>query len=588
MLAMMALATGVSGHGYMTEPAVTFLSSSTDNTQFIATIESSASGFSGTFSGSPADNTAAFTTAFDSSSYTSLKDLINSLATVTVTDATLTCGSCDPDETAQPLPNEYVERSHSSTEGFTASHEGPCEVWCDDVRVFHDDACAADYTSAPAELPYDRDACLGTSTLTFYWLALHSLTWQVYVNCAPLETTTSTGATSKYAVSGASSGTSTSISTNSTSTTSTVSSAASSTASGSYNFNTNFATSTSASTGDDATSDTDAPAVTTSTPTTEAPTATPTATTATPSTATSTETILTTNDPTQFIATIEASASGFSGTFNAAPADNTAAFTKAFESSSYSSLKDLINDKATITVSDATLTCGACDPDESAQPLPDTYVEWAHSDSEGFTASHEGPCEVWCDDVRVFHDDDCAADYTSAPAKLQYETTSNESVFLDKTKWWRSVFLFDVVSYDHDACLGSSTLTFYWLALHSSTWQVYVNCAPLETTASTGATSKYAVGASSGTSTTATSTVSSAAGSSASSNSTAYNFQTDYATSTAASTSTDAPATTTVTTTAPVATTATPSTAATRLRTSGRRNYTKIQSTHQDEVSDDT
>ncbi|KAE9171570.1 hypothetical protein PF005_g27089 [Phytophthora fragariae] len=572
MLAMMALATGVSGHGYMTEPAVTFLSSSTDNTQFIATIESSASGFSGTFSGSPADNTAAFTTAFDSSSYTSLKDLINSLATVTVTDATLTCGSCDPDETAQPLPNEYVERSHSSTEGFTASHEGPCEVWCDDVRVFHDDACAADYTSAPAELPYDRDACLGTSTLTFYWLALHSLTWQVYVNCAPLETTTSTGATSKYAVSGASSGTSTSISTNSTSTTSTVSSAASSTASGSYNFNTNFATSTSASTGDDATSDTDAPAVTTSTPTTEAPTATPTATTATPSTATSTETItsallvedgclllryaghgharsdcqrpwihvrsgrevLTTNDPTQFIATIEASASGFSGTFNAAPADNTAAFTKAFESSSYSSLKDLINDKATITVSDATLTCGACDPDESAQPLPDTYVEWAHSDSEGFTASHEGPCEVWCDDVRVFHDDDCAADYTSAPAKLQYETTS--------------------------------TLTFYWLALHSSTWQVYVNCAPLETTASTGATSKYAVGASSGTSTTATSTVSSAAGSSASSNSTAYNFQTDYATSTAASTSTDAPATTTVTTTAPVATTATPSTAATMCR----------------------
>ncbi|KAE9275620.1 hypothetical protein PF001_g26496 [Phytophthora fragariae] len=537
MLAMMALATGVSGHGYMTEPAVTFLSSSTDNTQFIATIESSASGFSGTFSGSPADNTAAFTTAFDSSSYTSLKDLINSLATVTVTDATLTCGSCDPDETAQPLPNEYVERSHSSTEGFTASHEGPCEVWCDDVRVFHDDACAADYTSAPAELPYDRDACLGTSTLTFYWLALHSLTWQVYVNCAPLETTTSTGATSKYAVSGASSGTSTSISTNSTSTTSTVSSAASSTASGSYNFNTNFATSTSASTGDDATSDTDAPAVTTSTPTTEAPTATPTATTATPSTATSTETILTTNDPTQFIATIEASASGFSGTFNAAPADNTAAFTKAFESSSYSSLKDLINDKATITVSDATLTCGACDPDESAQPLPDTYVEWAHSDSEGFTASHEGPCEVWCDDVRVFHDDDCAADYTSAPAKLQYETTSNENLGEVENS----------PSTDHPK-------------------KVYVNCAPLETTASTGATSKYAVGASSGTSTTATSTVSSAAGSSASSNSTAYNFQTDYATSTAASTSTDAPATTTVTTTAPVATTATPSTAATMCR----------------------
>jgi hypothetical protein len=200
MLALAALAAGVSGHGYMTEPAVTFLSSSTDNTQFIATIESSASGFSGTFSGSPADNTAAFTTAFESSSYTSLKELINALATITVTDATLTCGSCDPDETAQPLPETYVEWSHSSTEGFTSSHEGPCEVWCDDVRVFQDDDCAADYTSSPAELPYDRDACLGTSTLTFYWLALHSPTWQVYLNCAPLETTTSKGAKSTYAV----------------------------------------------------------------------------------------------------------------------------------------------------------------------------------------------------------------------------------------------------------------------------------------------------------------------------------------------------------------------------------------------------
>ncbi|OWZ09135.1 hypothetical protein PHMEG_00018211 [Phytophthora megakarya] len=239
-------------------------------------------------------------------------------------------------------------------------------------------------------------------------------------------------------------------------------------------------------------------------------------------------TFLTTNDPTQFIATIEASASGLSGTFNGAPADNTAAFTTAFEASSYSSLKEFINDKATLSVSDATLTCGSCDPDETAQPLPDTYVEWAHSDSEGFTASHEGPCEIWCDDVRVFQDNDCAADYTTAPAKLPY---------------------------DHDACLGSSVLTFYWMALHSSTWQVYVNCAPLESTTSTGATSKYATGTSTGTTT--TSTVSSAAGSSAASNSSSLDFQSNYATSTSASTSTET-TTTETPTTAPVATTATP------------------------------
>ncbi|KAF4142489.1 hypothetical protein GN958_ATG08298 [Phytophthora infestans] len=146
--------------------------------------------------------------------------------------------------------------------------------------------------------------------------------------------------------------------------------------------------------------------------------------------------------------------------------------------------------------------------------------------SEGFTASHEGPCEIWCDDVRVFQGNDCAADYTTAPAKLPY---------------------------DHDACLGSSVLTFYWMALHSSTWQVYVNCAPLESTTSTGATSKYGV---SGTTTSASST----AGSSVASNSSSLDFQNNYATSNSASTSNEA--TTAPSTTTPTAST-TPSTTTT-------------------------
>ncbi|EGZ08730.1 hypothetical protein PHYSODRAFT_525076 [Phytophthora sojae] len=289
VLAAAILLATANGHGYLTEPAVTFLSSSTDNTQFIATIESSASDFSGTFSGSPADNTAAFTKAFEASSYTSLKELINDKATITVTDATLTCGSCYPDETAQPLPDTYVEWSHSSTEGFSSSHAGPCEVWCDDVRVFQDDDCAADYTSAPAELPYDRDACLGTSTLTFYWLALHSSTWQVYINCAPLESITSTGATSKYAV-GTSSDTSTSTTSNSTSsTTSTTSSPITTTATSTAS---SAATSTSTSTS--TTSTTTAPTADTSTATTSSTSA---PSTTSPSTASSTTTAPSTSSP---------------------------------------------------------------------------------------------------------------------------------------------------------------------------------------------------------------------------------------------------------------------------------------------------
>ncbi|KAG7388665.1 hypothetical protein PHYPSEUDO_011992 [Phytophthora pseudosyringae] len=200
LLASALAASVVNGHGYMTDPKVTFTAQAGDPTQYIATIESTASGLSGTFNGAPKDNVAAYTKAFGASKYTSLKEFVTDKAKISVTGATLTCGSCDPKEAAQPMPKATMEWSHSDSEGFTASHEGPCEVWCDDVRTFQDDNCPAKFTTAPAQLPFDRDACMGASTLTFYWMAMHSSTWQVYVNCAPLAKTTSSGATSKFAV----------------------------------------------------------------------------------------------------------------------------------------------------------------------------------------------------------------------------------------------------------------------------------------------------------------------------------------------------------------------------------------------------
>lgn len=60
LAAAATLAVSVHGHGYMSVPKCeyTFVG---ETTQFMATIEASALGFSGSFSGSPADNTAAFT-----------------------------------------------------------------------------------------------------------------------------------------------------------------------------------------------------------------------------------------------------------------------------------------------------------------------------------------------------------------------------------------------------------------------------------------------------------------------------------------------------------------------------------------------
>ncbi|GMF66215.1 unnamed protein product [Phytophthora lilii] len=103
LLASGLAATVVNGHGYMSDPEVKFTATAGDPTQFIATIEASALGLSGTLNGAPKDNVAAFTKAFGSSKYKSLKEFINDKAKVTVNGATLTCGSCDPKEEAQPL-----------------------------------------------------------------------------------------------------------------------------------------------------------------------------------------------------------------------------------------------------------------------------------------------------------------------------------------------------------------------------------------------------------------------------------------------------------------------------------------------------
>ncbi|KAE8966644.1 hypothetical protein PR003_g29267 [Phytophthora rubi] len=127
----------------------------------------------------PASNTNAYWTAFNASKYTSLKELAWDSQTL-ADSASNECGFSLVDGTARDLPDEV------QWDFFTASHQGPCEVWCDDTLVFEDWNCAVDYTETPANLPYDKAKCTGSAVLTSYWIALHTTPWQVYTNCAPL------------------------------------------------------------------------------------------------------------------------------------------------------------------------------------------------------------------------------------------------------------------------------------------------------------------------------------------------------------------------------------------------------------------
>ncbi|RLN53048.1 hypothetical protein BBJ29_007166 [Phytophthora kernoviae] len=146
------------------------------------------------YEGDPLSNTKAYWTAFNASKYTSLKDLVWKNEVVNTDSlygtATIECGYSWTNGTARDLPDEV------QWDKLTTSHDGPCEIWCDDTLVFADQNCAVNYPDSPASFPYDKAACKGKSMLTAIWLAVHSPPWQVFTNCAPLTGATSSTSTS--------------------------------------------------------------------------------------------------------------------------------------------------------------------------------------------------------------------------------------------------------------------------------------------------------------------------------------------------------------------------------------------------------
>ncbi|RLN91458.1 hypothetical protein BBJ28_00004241 [Nothophytophthora sp. Chile5] len=518
----------------------------------------------------PTSNTNAYWTAFNASTYTSLKELAFDSQVLT-SGASNECGFSLVDGTARDLPDQV------QWDFFTSSHQGPCEVWCDDVLAFEDPNCSVNYPETPANLPYDTSKCEGAKVLMSIWIALHSPPWQVYTNCAPLTGATSTTTTTTAPATTAATTTTTAPTTATTAPTTATTAPTTAT--------------TAPSTA------TTAPTVTTAAPT--ATTAAPTVTTETPESTTSQGdvggeakcvrherlspflnlpstphklltiplknpiTMVSTSVQTIALALAVLAATteahnkmtlplptwpdGFynqnspSGTitpddvlpvpsgmsYNTDSASNTEAYWTAFNASTYTSLKELAWD-AQVLADGASNECGFSLVDGTAQDLPDE-VQW-----DFFTASHQGPCEVWCDDTLVFEDWNCAVDYTETPANLPY---------------------------DKATCEGSAVLTSYWIALHTTPWQIYTNCAPL-----TGSTSTATTATSSSSDSTSTTTTTTAPAST-----TATTTSTAPATTTATTTTT-APATTTATptatTTAPTATTATTTDASTEAEAS--------------------
>ncbi|KAJ0412588.1 hypothetical protein ATCC90586_006955 [Pythium insidiosum] len=139
--------------------------------------------------------------------------------------------------------------------------------------------------------------------------------------------------------------------------------------------------------------------------------------------------------------------------WNDSPEANARQFTEAFRASGEASLKALLDAAAP--------GCGNSRVDVAPVDVSGLGALQFRNDEyrEGFVSSHHGPCEIWIDSTRVFHGDDCRAQFPSYPASIPV---------------------------DYSACSPGKTctLTFYWLALHEPQWQVYKQCVPITRRAS--------------------------------------------------------------------------------------------------------
>ncbi|POM60269.1 hypothetical protein PHPALM_30893 [Phytophthora palmivora] len=181
ILALATLTASVQAHGYISKPKATYEPNTIYTAYNALTTASVNKAFAGgKYDGSPSQNTQVFNDRWNATGYKSLREMMDPIA---------------PDygksiKTATPVDvTGYTEmwwQNDEYKEGFIASHEGPCEAWIDDVRIFHHDNCAAQFKTYPAKVPADYSSCKGECLFVFYWLALHEPNWQIYKQCVPI------------------------------------------------------------------------------------------------------------------------------------------------------------------------------------------------------------------------------------------------------------------------------------------------------------------------------------------------------------------------------------------------------------------
>ncbi|TMW69858.1 hypothetical protein Poli38472_002014 [Pythium oligandrum] len=78
---------------------------------------------------------------------------------------------------------------------FPWGHPGPCEAWCDNTRIFFNANCQG---NSVGKIPVPADKCKGASFIQAMYVGVHVSNWEVYANCAPIEGGSETDAESLH------------------------------------------------------------------------------------------------------------------------------------------------------------------------------------------------------------------------------------------------------------------------------------------------------------------------------------------------------------------------------------------------------
>uniref|UniRef100_K3W977 Chitin-binding type-4 domain-containing protein n=1 Tax=Globisporangium ultimum (strain ATCC 200006 / CBS 805.95 / DAOM BR144) TaxID=431595 RepID=K3W977_GLOUD len=190
-VAVASMAASVNAHGFLVDPPPDFLPG-IDITAYTSTIIGTSLYPDGIFNTYPEGNVNSFVAHFKNDTrYKNIRDMIVKEQKV-ISGASEDCGYTDITKSKHKINGSSVywgRNDAANREGFVDSHEGPCEVWCDDNMVQTNMNCVRAYPNKPghaAEVPIDVAKCAGAKKLTFYWIAMHGNEWQVYTDCVAL------------------------------------------------------------------------------------------------------------------------------------------------------------------------------------------------------------------------------------------------------------------------------------------------------------------------------------------------------------------------------------------------------------------